>query len=44
MTGSAADPARYHPHLHSQDVRKQLKARAKDPDDPLEIVVVRDMW
>ncbi len=44
MTGSAADPARYQPHLHSQDVRKQLKARAKDPDDPLEIVIVRDMW
>jgi type I restriction enzyme R subunit len=44
MTGSAADPARYQPHLHSQDVRKQLKARAKDPADPLEIVIVRDMW
>jgi type I restriction enzyme, R subunit len=44
MTGSAADPARYQPHLHSKDVRKQLKARAKDPDDPLEIVIVRDMW
>ena len=44
MTGSAADPARYQPHLHSKDVRKQLKARARDPDDPLEIVIVRDMW
>ena len=44
MTGSATDPARYQPHLHSQDVRKQLKARAKDPDDPLQIVIVRDMW
>ena len=22
----------------------QLKARAKDPDDPLELVIVRDMW
>ena len=28
MTGSATDPARYQPHLHYQDVRKQLKARA----------------
>jgi len=44
MTGSAADPARYQPHLHSKDVRKQLKARAKDPEDALEIVIVRDMW
>jgi type I restriction enzyme R subunit len=44
MTGSAADPARYQPHLHAKDVRKQLKARAKNPEDPLEIVIVRDMW
>ncbi|HTW19595.1 MAG TPA: type I restriction endonuclease subunit R [Mycobacteriales bacterium] len=44
MTGSAADPPAYQPHLHGKDVRKQLKARAKDPDDPLELVIVRDMW
>ena len=44
MTGSAADPPRYQAHLHSGEVRRQLKARAKDPDDPLEIVIVRDMW
>lgn len=44
MTGSAADPPAYQPHLHSKDVRRDLKARAKDPDDPLELVIVRDMW
>ena len=44
MTGSAADPAEFQPHLHSKDVRKDLKARAKNPDDPLELVIVRDMW
>jgi type I restriction enzyme R subunit len=44
MTGSAADPPAFQPHLHSKDVRKQLKARAKDPDDSLELVIVRDMW
>lgn len=44
MTGSAADPAEYQPHLYSKDVRKDLKARAKDHDDPLELVIVRDMW
>lgn len=44
MTGSAADPPDFQPHLYSKDVRKELKARAKDPDDPLEIVIVRDMW
>ncbi|WP_345761687.1 type I restriction endonuclease subunit R [Diaminobutyricibacter sp. McL0608] len=44
MTGSAADPASFQPHLHSKDVRKELKVRAKNPDDPLELVIVRDMW
>ncbi len=44
MTGSAADPAAFQPHIHPKDVRKDLKARAKDPNDPLEIVIVRDMW
>jgi len=44
MTGSAADPAEFQPHIYSKDVRKGLKARAKNPDDPLELVIVRDMW
>lgn len=44
MTGSAADPAQFQPHLYSKDTRKALKARAKNPDDPLELVIVRDMW
>jgi type I restriction enzyme R subunit len=44
MTGSAADPSGFQPHLHSKDVRKELKARAKNPEDPLELVIVRDMW
>lgn len=44
MTGSAADPAEFQSHIHSKDVRKELKARAKNPGDPLELVIVRDMW
>lgn len=44
MTGSASDPAEFQPHIHSKDVRKDLKLRAKNPDDPLELVIVRDMW
>lgn len=44
MTGSAADPAEFQPHIHSKDVRKHLKLRAKNPDDELELVIVRDMW
>jgi type I restriction enzyme R subunit len=44
MTGSAADPPAFQPHLHSKEVRRDLKSRAKDPNDPLELVIVRDMW
>lgn len=44
MTGSAADPAPFQPHIHSKDIRKELKLRAKNPDDELELVIVRDMW
>lgn len=44
MTGSAADPPEFQPHLHPKDTLRDLKARAKDTDDPLEIVIVRDMW
>ena len=44
MTGSAADPQAFQPHLHSKDDQRLLKARVKDPDDPLELVIVRDMW
>ncbi|MCA0251697.1 MAG: type I restriction endonuclease subunit R [Actinobacteria bacterium] len=44
MTGSAADPSEFQPHIYSKDVRKDLKARAKNADDPLELVIVRDMW
>lgn len=44
MTGSASDPANFQPHIHSKDERRDLKLRAKNPDDELEIVIVRDMW
>ncbi|MGV1080737.1 MAG: type I restriction endonuclease subunit R, partial [Candidatus Nanopelagicales bacterium] len=44
MTGSAADPENFQPHIYSKDVRKDLKLRAKNPDDELELVIVRDMW
>lgn len=44
MTGSAAAPAEFQPHFHSKDERRDLKLRAKNPDDELEIVIVRDMW
>jgi type I restriction enzyme R subunit len=44
MTGSAADPQRYQQHLHCKDDLRKLKARAKNPADPLQLVIVRDMW
>lgn len=44
MTGSAADKPLLQPHLYSQQVKKRLEKRFKDPGDPLKLVIVRDMW
>jgi type I restriction enzyme R subunit len=44
ITGQADDDALLQPHLHTKETRRLLKNRAKDPDDPLELVIVRDMW
>ena len=44
MTGSAADPAEFQPHLYDKQTLRDIKLRAKNPDDSLELVIVRDMW
>ncbi|TQR84418.1 type I restriction endonuclease subunit R [Mycobacterium hodleri] len=44
MTGSASDPQEFQPHLHDKATRKEIQLRAKNPDDELELVIVRDMW
>jgi type I restriction enzyme R subunit len=44
MTGSAADPVAWQPHLGNKARRDLLAKRAKDADDPLQLVIVRDMW
>ncbi len=44
MTGSAADKPLLHPHLYSALTKKRLERRFKDPNDPLQLVIVRDMW
>lgn len=44
MTGSAADKPLLQPHLYSKQVKKRLEIRFKDPQDPLKLVIVRDMW
>jgi len=44
MTGSASDKALLRPHVYSAQVKKRLEKRFKAPDDPLRMVIVRDMW
>lgn len=44
MTGSAADKPLLQPHLYSKQVKKRLEKRFKDANDPLKLVIVRDMW
>jgi type I restriction enzyme R subunit len=44
MTGSASDPADWQPHIRSKRRREALAKRFKNPDDPLRLVIVRDMW
>ena len=44
MTGSAADPQPWQPHIGSKKRRDDLAKRARDPKDPLKLVIVRDMW
>ncbi|HHS88788.1 MAG TPA: type I restriction endonuclease subunit R [Rhodobacteraceae bacterium] len=44
MTGSASDPADWQPHVGNEARRDLLARRAKDPGDPLKLVIVRDMW
>ncbi|QHP90739.1 type I restriction endonuclease subunit R [Burkholderia glumae] len=44
MTGSASDKALLRPHIYSGQVKKRLEKRFKDSNDPLRIVIVRDMW
>ena len=44
MTGSAADKKQLQPHIYSRQVKKRLEKRFKDPNDPLKLVIVRDMW
>ena len=44
MTGSAADPQSWQPHIGTKARRDLLAKRAKDPKDALKLVIVRDMW
>jgi len=44
MTGSASDPVEWQQHIRSRARRDDLARRFKDPDDPFQLVLVRDMW
>ncbi|MDR1806696.1 MAG: type I restriction endonuclease subunit R [Propionibacteriaceae bacterium] len=44
ITGQATDPASYQPHIRTKQERRAMKKRACDAADPLELVIVRDMW
>ena len=44
MTGSASDPPEWQLHIRNKVRREALAARFKDPRDPFQMVIVRDMW
>ena len=44
MTGAASDPQEWQPHIGNKARRDLLAKRARDPKDPLKLVIVRDMW
>lgn len=44
MTGIASDPQEWQQHIGNKARRDLLAKRARDPKDPLKLVIVRDMW
>lgn len=44
MTGSASDREALRPHVYSAKVKQRLEKRFKNAADPLQIVLVCDMW
>ena len=44
ITGAATDGPELNRHIRNRDRLGVIEDRAKDPEDPLEMVIVRDMW
>ncbi|SDX30644.1 type I restriction endonuclease subunit R [Aequorivita viscosa] len=45
MTGNISkDPLSWNEHLRTKDATESMKKRFRNPEDPLQIVIVRDMW
>ncbi len=38
------DPKEWNPHVRTKDNMEAIKKRFRTPEDPLKIVIVRDMW
>jgi len=44
MTSSSSDGPKIYRHHTTKEQRRGLAERMKNPDDPLKLVIVRDMW
>jgi type I restriction enzyme R subunit len=44
MTGSSSDALNMQAHIRNKPRRKAIGDRLKNPNDPLRLVIVRDMW
>ncbi len=45
MTGNISkDPKTWNSHIRTSPQMEAIKKRFRDPDDPLQMVIVRDMW
>ncbi len=44
MTGQSSDPPDWQAHIGGKSRREALAKRFRDPNDPLRMVLVRDMW
>jgi type I restriction enzyme, R subunit len=44
MTGSASDPMEWQGHIRNKKRREDMALRFRNPKDPFQIVIVRDMW
>jgi len=44
MSGSASDDPGWQQHIRTRKQREEISKRFKDPEDPLQLVIVRDMW
>ena len=44
MTGSASDPMEWQSHNRNKKRREDMALRFRNPKDPFQLVIVRDMW